>query len=206
MIKSIEKKVIQLHGEDIEKINKEFGGEETPEVIELMEGGYLLSSAQNLMMLEKDGSVRWKKYFPAPKMSLGARIALRTLQVAMMAAAASSSMQAAQHRTAYGGETYESKRFSQDAQNFANASAGLGGEASKKFTASVSKGYYNLILTNVGEGGQNKGSGLVKIDKRSGEEVGKLQLGDKEPTYDYDPVKETLFFKADKKKIVAYKL
>lgn len=189
-----------------EKINKEFGGEETPEKIELVEGGYLLSSAQNLLMLEKDGSVRWKKYFPAPKMSLGARIALRTLQVAMMAAAASSSMQAAQHRTAYGGETYESKRYSQDAQNFANISAGLGSEATKKFTASVSRGNYLLILTVVGEGGQNKGSGLVKIDKRTGEEVGKLQLGDKEPTYDYDPVKETLFFKAEKKKIVAYKL
>ena len=126
--------------------------------------------------------------------------------MAMMAASAASSANAAASRTAYGGETYESKRFSQDAKNFANASAGLGNEASKKFTASVSRGNYLLILTVVGEGGQNKGSGLIKIDKRSGEEVGKLQLGDKEPTYDYDPVKETLFFKADKKKIVAYKL
>ena len=81
----------------------------------------------------------------------------------------------------------------------------MAGSATKqKFSASVSKGNIRMVLTRVGDGGQGKSSGLMKVDKRSGEEMGSLLLGDKKPIYDYDPVSGQVFFKADNKQIISY--
>ena len=61
-----------------------------------------------------------------------------------------------------------------------------------------------MILSRVGSGGQKNSAGLVKVDKRTGEELGTLLLGEKEPLYDFDPVSGQVFFKADKKQIISY--
>ena len=45
---------------------------------------------------------------------------------------------------------------------------------------------------------------MIKVDKITGDEIGSLLLGDKKPVYDYDPVSEQVFFKADDKQIIAY--
>lgn len=188
------------------KLDKAFEGDEEPSNIELVDGGYLISSAQNLLMLETDGSVRWKKYWEAPGLSMAAKIALRVGQVAAVAMAASASAQSARSRSPYGGETYYSKMYAQQAQDWANIAGAMGDEVGKKFSATVSKGDNILILTRVGQGGQAKSSGLVKVDKISGEEMGSLLLGDKKPVYDYDPISEQVFFKADNKQIISYSL
>ncbi|MEM7298734.1 MAG: hypothetical protein AAF391_10770, partial [Bacteroidota bacterium] len=133
-----------------------------------------------------------------------AKIAMRVGQAAAIAMAASASMESARHKTPYGGDTYYSKMYAQQAQDWANI-AGMAGAATKqKFSATVSKGNLRMILTRVGAGGQGKSSGLVKIDKRTGEELGSLLLGDKKPIYDYDPVSGQVFFKADNKQIISY--
>ncbi|WP_420582226.1 PQQ-binding-like beta-propeller repeat protein [Reichenbachiella sp.] len=188
------------------KLDKQFEGDEVPSSIELVDGGYLVSSSQNLFMFETDGSIRWKKYWEAPGMSMAAKIALRVGQAAMIAMAASSAAASSQHRTAYGGETYYSKMYAQQAEDLAKGASMLGDEAKKLFTASKSKGDIKMILSRVGAGGQAKSSGLVKVDKATGEELGTLQLGDKEPIYDFDPISGQVFFKADKKQIISYAL
>lgn len=157
-------------------------------------------------MFETDGSLRWKKYWEAPGMSMAAKIALRVGQAAMIAMAASSAAASSQHRTAYGGDTYYSKMYAQQAEDLAKGASMLGDEAKKLFTASKSKGDIKMILSRVGAGGQAKSSGLVKVDKATGEELGTLQLGDKEPIYDFDPISGQVFFKADKKQIISYAL
>ncbi|MEQ6119398.1 PQQ-binding-like beta-propeller repeat protein [Reichenbachiella sp. MALMAid0571] len=186
------------------KLDKEFDKEDTPNNIELVEGGYLISSDQALLMLEKDGSIRFKKYWEAPGLSMAAKIALRVGQAAAIAMAASAAVESSRHKTAYGGDTYYSKMYAQQADDWA-AIAGMAGAATKqKFSATVSKGNIRMILTRVGEGGQGKSSGLMKVDKRTGEEMGSLLLGDKKPIYDYDPVSGQVFFKADNKQIISY--
>jgi len=186
------------------KLDKEFDKEDTPNSIELVEGGYLISSDQALLMLESDGSIRFKKYWEAPGLSMAAKIALRVGQAAAIAMAASAAVESSRHKTAYGGDTYYSKMYAQQADDWA-AIAGMAGSATKqKFSATVSKGNIRMILTRVGDGGQGKSSGLMKVDKRTGEEMGSLLLGDKKPIYDYDPVSGQVFFKADNKQIISY--
>lgn len=189
-------------------LNKEFEGEKgaTPSSVELVEGGYLFTDANNLVMLDLDGSLRWKKYWAAPEMSLAAKIALRTAQLSVAALGAASQMKSSQIAaySSYGSNDYYSKMYAQQAQDLYAAAGMVGAEAKKKFKASVTKGNIRMILTKVGEGGQKKSSGLMKVDRRTGEELGTLLLGDKEPIYDYDLVSGQVFFKADKKQIISY--
>ena len=189
------------------KISKEFKDDQEPESIELVEGGYLLGSANNLMMLEPSGSVRWHQHWRAPGMSMAAKIALRTLQVAAVAMAASASAQSAQAKYRYGSipmDNYYSKMYAQQAEDWLAAAGAAGAEAKKKFTATKEKGDIKVILSLVGQGGQKNASGLVKVDKTTGEELGSIQLSDKEPIYDFDPISGQVFHKASKKQIISY--
>ena len=74
-----------------------------------------------------------------------------------------------------------------------------GQAANQRFKATISRGVYNFILTDVGEG-----VGLVKVDKISGKEVGKIVLNDKEPVYDSDPENGMIFYKPSKKEVYGY--
>jgi len=190
------------------KLTKEFEGEKgaAPTSIELVEGGYLFTDPNNLVMLDQDGSLRWKKYWPAPEMSLAAKIALRTAQLSIAALGAASQMKSNQvaYNSFYGSNDYYAKMYAQQAQDLYAAAGMVGAEAKKKFKASVTKGNVRMILTKVGQGGQTKSSGLMKVDRRTGEELGTLLLGDKKPLYDYDQVSGQVFFKADKKQIISY--
>lgn len=185
----------------------EGGKDAAPSNIELVAGGYLISDANNLIMLEKNGKERFKKYWEAPGMSLAAKIALRAAQAAVLAMAAANSAQSSQiaYNSRYGYNDYYSKMYAKQAENLSKASGQIGAEARKKFKASKSKGNYRVILSRVGEGSQTKSAGLVKVDKRTGEELGRLLLGDKKPIYDFDPISGQVFFKSDKKQIVSYK-
>jgi outer membrane protein assembly factor BamB len=185
-----------------DNIDKMFAENETPEKIEFLEGGYLLSSASNLMMLETDGSLRFHKFWNAPEMSIAGKIALRALQVVSYAMAASSSMSAGYANTY--GSNWESKFYQDQANTFSAAAKGAGEEARKRFTATKSKGNIQVVLAIVGKGGQKAGSGFVKVDKRTGEDLSTMQIGDKEPVYDFDVYSGQVFLKSDKKQIISY--
>jgi outer membrane protein assembly factor BamB len=182
-----------------DNIDKEFTEDELPTSIELLEGGYLLAASNNLMMLETDGSVRWHKSWNIPEMSVAAKIAWRTAQIIAAAAAASASYNA--QNAGWGSEA---KYYESQAASWSNTADIAGANASQKFTATKSKGNIQVILAVIGDGGQKKGAGLVKVDKRSGEEQGSLILGDKEPVYDYDPISGQVFYKSDKKQLLSY--
>lgn len=137
---------------------------------------------------------------------MAAKIALRAAQLSVAAMGAAAQMQSAQvaSYSRYGTNDYYSKMYAQQAQDLYAAAGMVGAEASKKFKASKTKGNIRMILTKVGAGGQSASSGLMKVDRRTGEELGTLLLGDKKPIYDYDLISGQVFFKADNKQIISY--
>ncbi len=180
-------------------INKSFEGDEDPNSMELVNNGILLSSSNNLMMIEPDGAQRWHKHWPAPEMSLAAKIAIRTMQVVATAAAVSNSV-AAQNTNSIG----SSKMYQSQSDQWSNVASSGSEEARKKFTASKSKGNLKVILAVIGKGGQKAGAGFVKVDKTTGDELATFLVGEKEPVYDFDPISGQVFLKTSKKQIVSY--
>lgn len=188
-------------------LSKKFEGDDAaPSSVELVAGGYLFMDDNNMVMLEPDGSVRFDKYWEAPGLSMAAKIALRAAQISVMAMGAAAQAQSSYRASysAYGTNDYYSKMYAQQAEDLFNAAGMVGSEVKKTFKASVSKGDIRMILTRVGAGGQAASSGLIKVDRRTGDELGTLQLGDKKPIYDYDHISGQVFFKSDNKQIISY--
>jgi hypothetical protein len=109
-----------------------------------------------------------------------------------------------QAAAAQSGSLSNKRYLERQAQNWQEAANEMGAAASQKFTATKSKGDIQVILAVIGSGGQKKGAGLVKVDRKTGEELGTMILGDKEPIYDFDPISGQIFYKADKKQIISY--
>jgi outer membrane protein assembly factor BamB len=181
-----------------DNIDKTFAEKEVPSKIEFLEGGYLVSSASNLMMLETEGDLRFHKFWDAPERSLAGKIIHRAVQTLSYAMAAANSYNAQY------GSSGMSKFYQNQADTFNDAGDKAGEEARKRFTATKSKGNIQVVLAIVGKGGQKEGSGFVKVDKRTGEDLGTMQTGDKEPVYDYDVYSGQVFLKRDKKLIISY--
>jgi outer membrane protein assembly factor BamB len=177
----------------------EFGEKETPDNLEFTGVNFVLSSSQNMMGFDQNGTILYQDQWASPKISLAGRIAMRTAQIAMVAMASA----AAYQQGATQGSTFApssiSKQYGQQREFFEDMSGAFGQVANQRFKASSSKGVYSFILTDVGQG-----VGLVKVDKVSGKETGKIVLNDKEPVYDSDPENGMIFYKPTKKEVFGY--
>ncbi|WP_157373265.1 hypothetical protein [Algoriphagus terrigena] len=98
-----------------------------------------------------------------------------------------------------GNNTSLGKQYGNQREFFEDMSGAFGDVANQRFKASMNRGVYSFILTDVGEG-----VGLVKVDKVSGKEEGKIVLNDKEPIYDSDPENGMIFYKPTKKEVFGY--
>lgn len=194
-----------LNGSKKEIINKvEFEEKESPDNLEYVDGIYVLSSSQNMMGFDENGKVLYQNHWASPKISLAGRIALRTMQVASVAMAAATAVAAGD---AYGsggfgssaGTTVAQRQANAQSQSFQDMERGFAEAANKRFKASKSRGVYNLVLTDV-----DGRVGLKQIDKTTGKEMAGIVLDDKNPTYDFDPVKGMIFYKPSKNEVVCY--
>lgn len=194
-----------LNGSKKEIINKvEFEEKESPDNLEYVDGIYVLSSSQNMMGFDENGKVLYQSHWASPKISLAGRIALRTMQVASVAMAAASAVAAgdAYGQTGFGGSagtTIAQRQANAQSQSFQDMERGFADAANKRFKASKSRGVYNLVLTDV-----DGRVGLKQIDKTTGKEMAGIVLDDKNPTYDFDPVKGMIFYKPSKNEVVCY--
>jgi hypothetical protein len=176
----------------------EFEEKETPDNLEFTGSNFVLSSSQNMLGFDQDGRIEYQHHWPSPKISLGARIAIRTLQVALVAAASLNAMaQGATEGYKYS-PTSISKQYAAQREFFEGMAQVLG-DLAQRFKATSSRGIYSFILTDVGGG-----VGLYKVDKVSGKELGKIVLDDKEPVYDVDPENGMIFYKPSKKEVHGY--
>ncbi|MFN3999569.1 PQQ-binding-like beta-propeller repeat protein [Algoriphagus sp.] len=181
-------------------VNKvEFGEKETPDNLEFTGVNFVLSSSQNMMGFDPNGTILYQDHWASPKISLAGRIAMRTAQIAMVAMASAAAYQQGATQGSTFAPTSISKQYGHQREFFEDMSGAFGQVANQRFKASSSKGIYSFILTDVGAG-----VGLVKVDKISGKETGKIVLNDKEPVYDSDPENGMIFYKPSKKEVFGY--
>ncbi|WP_347374137.1 PQQ-binding-like beta-propeller repeat protein [Aequorivita sp. Q41] len=176
-----------------------FDGKEAPSHVEIRDGGILLTSDQNMLLMDWEGSKKWQEYYRAPgKSAMGAIIAgvaaVATAATAM--AAANSSMQ-----NKLAGYDEQSERDAELAGGMAAASGASVAEMLKRFKATAATKNNQFILTKLDDG-----VGLVKLSKDTGEKEKEIVLKDKQPEYIVDEIGGILYYKAANNSIFAYDL
>ncbi len=176
-----------------------FDGKEAPSHVEIRDGGILLTSEQNMLLMDWNGSKQWQEYYRAPgKSAMGAVLAGVTA-----VASAAGSMAAANSSVNNRLQGYNSR-----ADNEAELAGGLAAatgasvaEMLKRFKATAATKNDQFILTKLDEG-----VGLVKLSKDTGAKDKEIVLKDKQPEYIVDEIGGILYYKADNNSIFAYDL
>jgi outer membrane protein assembly factor BamB len=163
-----------------------FGGGEIPGQLSARADGYLLQSSQNVAMYGLDGSEKFSAYYAAPGASMFAKIASTAAIAAANAASAANAYSRAQ-------ATGNDQQYSLISSNPV---------LSKRFKATANTDNYLYILTDIK--GDEKGPGLVKVNKNTGKLEKQLVLGTKEPEYEMDEVEARLFFRSGDREITCY--
>lgn len=190
----------------------EFEGKEIPSAIDVLSDGLVLSSEQNIMKLGLDGSVKYAKYYPAPRQPALVRALLmaQAVRAAYIGAVASTysaafAQAAAQTDNAAGKQigTEASRQFGEVGQmGFAYSSSALKA-FNARFKASTSTPDFVMMMTVQ----EKKGNQLVQISKSNGEAVSAIDIkNDKEPEYDVDQIYNYVYYRPSANEIVCYKL
>ncbi len=186
----------------------EFEGKERPQQIEIIPEGILLSSDQNVALIGRDGSIKYKKYFPAGRES-GLTRALKY----------ASAVRAAYYTALFG---YTSAAFGAVSQNIkvqdtesavARQMTGdlstIFGDATRQGTAATSRFLEeaNLRLKATSstddvhfmmtDGGKRQYQ-LIALRKSDGSVIGSIPLGsEKTPLYEVDAITNTVYLALD---------
>jgi len=176
-----------------------FDGKEDPTSVEIRDGGILLTSDQNMAMLDWNGGKTWHEYYQAPgKSAMGAILAGVTA-----VAAAAGSMAAANSSVQNRLRGYNSRadREANLAGGLAAATGASVSEMLKRFKATSATENSQFVLTKLDDG-----VGLVKLNKDTGSKEKEILLKDKKPEYTVDEIGGILYYKADNNSIYAYDL
>jgi PQQ-like domain len=185
--------VYEIDGENGEfnLINSDFKfeGKEDPTDIEVRERGILLSSSQNLTMLDFNGGENWHKYHRAPGKSAFSVVLLAAVTAASTYASAANSFLAGSSSVSLGPYSSTTTYYNQQADNWNELGDAAFTEMAKRFKASKATENAAFILTKV-----DGGVGLVKVDKDSGDILNEILLKDKNPMYEVDEFAGFLYF------------
>lgn len=176
-----------------------FDGKEAPSHIEIRDGGILLTSDQNMLLMDWNGGKQWQEYYRAPgKSAMGAILAGVSAIAAATAAtaAANSSM-----NNRLQGYDSQADREADLAGGLAMATGASISEMLKRFKATAATENDQFILTKLDDG-----VGLVKLSKDTGKVDKEIVLKDKQPEYIVDEIGGILYYKADNNSIFAYDL
>ncbi len=176
-----------------------FDGKEAPSHVEIRDGGILLTSDQNMLLMDWNGGKQWQEYYRAPgKSAMGAILAGVSAVAAATAAtaAANSSM-----NNRLQGYNRQADREADLAGGLAAATGASISEMLKRFKATAATENDQFILTKLDDG-----VGLVKLNKDTGKKDKEIVLKDKQPEYIVDEIGGLLYYKADNNSIFAYDL
>ena len=179
-----------------------FEGKEAATGISVRSNGILLSSDQNLQMLNFNGDKGWEVYHRPPGKSAVGSIFLGALTLAAAATTVAESG-AAGYMKGAGVPSYNStvQQHETNADNAAAIADVAFKELTKRFKATKATENASFMLTKIGSD-----VGLVKVDKDSGEVLNEIVLKDKKPMYEVDDIEGILYFKSKGNTINAYKL
>ncbi len=178
-----------------------FEGKEDPTSVEVRENGILLTSDQNMMLLDWDGKTNWHEYRRAPGKSAFGAILMGVTAVATAATAVAAYDAANQHRNRLGAYTSRGEAYADLGDGMAMATGASIGEMLKRFNATAATQNAQFVLTKLDEG-----VGLVKLNKDTGITEKEIVLKDKKPDYQVDEFGGYLYYKANDKTIYAYNL
>lgn len=182
-----------------------FDGKETPSSIEMRGDNILLSSSQNMMLLDADGKEIYHEYFRAPGKSAFGVILMSAMALGSTYLATDSALRAGANRTSPMpgiNATYNSygNTMNHASKGFGSIAGASFAEMGKRFKASSQTKNDKFILTKL-----KSGVGLVKLDKDSGKTLKEIELKDKKPMYKVDEVEQILYYNYKDKAIYAYK-
>lgn len=181
--------------------NYKFEGKENPTGLTVRDKGLLLSSEQNIMMLNFDGSEQFKAYYRAPGKSAFAVVVLGALTLASTAAAMSAEVRAGANKNYLGQYNAYGKRMKHTADAFAAIGTASFNEMAKRFKATSATENARFILTK-----RDEGVGLVKVNKDTGNVENEIILKDKKPEYKVDDFGGYLYYIAKRSVVYAYDL
>ncbi len=178
-----------------------FDEKENPSSLQVRDGGLFLSSDQNLMMLDFDGSEKFHEYYKSPGKSTFAKIALGALAVASTAVAVDAAGRAGANKNYLG----QYNRYGAQMKHTSDAFAAIGtasfNEMARRFKATAATQNAQFILTKLDDG-----VGLVKVNKDTGKVDKEIVLKDKKPVYEVDEFGGYLYYKAAGSIIYSYDL
>jgi len=179
----------------------EFDGKEDPSGLEVREHGILLTSDQNMMFLDWNGSANWHEYHRAPGKSAFGAILAGAVAVASTAMAADASFRAGANRNYLGQYNSYGAQMQRTADMFSAIGTASFNEMAKRFKATSATQDAQFILTKLDDG-----VGLVKLNKDTGKVEKEIVLKDKKPAYKVDEFGGYLYYRPNDKTIYAYNL
>lgn len=182
-----EKRLYRVNLENLqyELVNEDIqfkGADEDAQRIEVLKTGYLLSSQQNLVLVGTDGKIIYSRYYKP--LSAGGT-AGKILGAAAKVYATATNMETVQDPNRP--NTMQIQRSEKGDRRVSEINDII---ANRKKSFATQE--YAFIMTRV-EDGENKRAGMVKVDKATGEEKGKIVLKTQDPIYSVDEPTGQLF-------------
>jgi len=178
-----------------------FDGKEDPTGVEVRDGGILLTSDQNMMMLDWNGGQNWHEYYRAPGKSAFGAILMGALAVASAATATAAYAEANANRNRLGYYTSRGESYADMGDSMAAVTGASVAEMLRRFKATAATDSSQFVLTKLDEG-----VGLVKLNKDTGVKEKEIILKNKKPEYQIDEFGGILYYKADNNSIFVYDL
>ena len=181
----------------------DFKEKEAPTSFTVRDDGLLLSSSQNVMMVDFGGKQTYHTYHKSPGQSSFVKIATGALAVASMAVSLSAAYQGGMYGTYPNSSTLNSygKQMKAYQEGFANIASISFQAMNKRFQATAATENAQFMLTSL-----DGGVGLVKVNKSTGAVDKEILLKDRKPEYTVDELGGILYYKAKDNQIVAFKL
>jgi outer membrane protein assembly factor BamB len=185
--------------------NIKFKGDEEPETIEAYEQGIVISSSQNHWLVDQNGEIKYQNFYRAP--GHGMVVATKILKTTMMVAGTAMASANAYQQGLAGNNTSLGRQYGTERKAWEDFTNGIGKiDASRSYKkATKNSDRYSYVLTRVEEDDQ-KGVGILKLDKISGETVGQIILKDSKPVYEVDSEKGKIFHRVSKNSVACYNL
>lgn len=199
----------------LSKAPLKFQGKEDPTKMEIRSKGILISSEQNIAMIDMNGALLFNKYYPAPdqpgwkKALLIANAVYGAYATAVYAYSSAAFGAVSQSIVVKNPESQVAKDMTGAISNAYGDAANSGMSFTKKcvdaagmrFKATSQSSSCMFMMVELGK----KQYGLIQVNKDSGEKTATIDMAkDKSPSYDLDMVTSTVYYKTGEKKIQAY--